>query len=724
MIDMSDTLIAIYWTSIVANLVLGTIILKRDVRSPIHVSIFLFTLFQAAWVYSLLMGYSHLDPYNEALSTTYIKLAYGFGAFMYVALAVFFYFFPRKAFTFPRWISLTFIGSALAMFCISSFTNLVHNKQIVTDGAYVGDTFGPLLWWYIGYLVVLLIIPLIIAWQKISTLRGIQLWSGYIAAISGSIFVGLIILSNVILPIFGDMQIGEFHTKYITRVSPLYSLLFLIPTFYAIHQYRLFHVSNAVLKYIHIILVGSGAVISMTIVHTGLHYLLPAWDDDILLIPVMLTGVGVMYAAQHFIPELTTKNIRDVRNALQQLTANIYNATTYEELRTHIENTFIIRLNVTSARIYFIDQKTYPEIPTYYNKTLLHALKHSDNTCIRTSDAHNTAVQKELQALDADVCIGLVHGGELMGMLTLSTHANNVPLTTDEIDSIIKVRTHMSIALINVLLAQKLQSKISNLEDLVQKKTKRLESQNKKIRTLVQRQTAFINRSSHDLRAPFSQALYAVRRLRQDTKGATGTEHVRHAIGMLESVHQLIDSIFNAQILELGHTKPQYETLKLGVLMRSMTAQFGTMVKQQGHTLELHTDHPDNTELVTDQSLLTQLVQNFVQNACKFSPAGATVRIEVAVDGNTMTISVIDHGAGVADSEKKKIFQKFHRGAGKTTHKGMGLGLYTCKSIAAIHGGKAWVTDTPGGGATFSATFVMPDAEKHAAQKKKRAART
>jgi signal transduction histidine kinase len=67
------------------------------------------------------------------------------------------------------------------------------------------------------------------------------------------------------------------------------------------------------------------------------------------------------------------------------------------------------------------------------------------------------------------------------------------------------------------------------------------------------------------------------------------------------------------------------------------------------------------------------------------------------------TVEVIDHGEGVAETDRELVFEPFWR---KTNAKpGTGLGLAIAREIVAAHGGRIWVEDTPGGGATFKLSF-------------------
>lgn len=105
-----------------------------------------------------------------------------------------------------------------------------------------------------------------------------------------------------------------------------------------------------------------------------------------------------------------------------------------------------------------------------------------------------------------------------------------------------------------------------------------------------------------------------------------------------------------------------------------------------------------------DQDLLKQLCINLASNAIKFSPENDTVILNVSGDDDTWRLDVRDHGGGIAEDQREKIFQRFYRveKEGARGVPGTGLGLAIARGIAELHGGRIWVAANPGSGSTFS----------------------
>ena len=104
-----------------------------------------------------------------------------------------------------------------------------------------------------------------------------------------------------------------------------------------------------------------------------------------------------------------------------------------------------------------------------------------------------------------------------------------------------------------------------------------------------------------------------------------------------------------------------------------------------------------------DDLRLRQAVANLVRNALVHTPAGSPVEVALQAQNGHAEIDVIDHGAGVPEAQRERIFERFHR-ADPTRSRdqgGSGLGLSIATAVVTAHGGRISVTDTPGGGATF-----------------------
>lgn len=107
-----------------------------------------------------------------------------------------------------------------------------------------------------------------------------------------------------------------------------------------------------------------------------------------------------------------------------------------------------------------------------------------------------------------------------------------------------------------------------------------------------------------------------------------------------------------------------------------------------------------------DGDRLLQAWLQLADNAAKYTPVGSPIEIGSAVHPSAAQLWVRDHGPGVPPAMRHRVFRRFDRGTGRRSVGGSGLGLAIVETIADAHGGRCRITDTPGGGATF--TIELP----------------
>jgi len=117
---------------------------------------------------------------------------------------------------------------------------------------------------------------------------------------------------------------------------------------------------------------------------------------------------------------------------------------------------------------------------------------------------------------------------------------------------------------------------------------------------------------------------------------------------------------------------------------------------------------PDHLPAVqADPARMTQVVVNLLTNASKYSPAGATITVEVAQIDGCLRVSVGDEGPGISPAERANLFHRFVRLESVDREQyGIGLGLYVVKTVVEAHDGRVGIQDRPEGGSTF--WFELP----------------
>ncbi len=118
--------------------------------------------------------------------------------------------------------------------------------------------------------------------------------------------------------------------------------------------------------------------------------------------------------------------------------------------------------------------------------------------------------------------------------------------------------------------------------------------------------------------------------------------------------------------------------------------------------------------VVADADRLGQVVTNLLTNALKYSPPDRPVNIDLAVDERQVCVTVRDEGSGLPREEQDRVWEPFHRVPGIEAQGGakgsLGLGLYICKTIVELHGGRVGVESEEGKGSTFWFTLALAGA--------------
>jgi two-component system, OmpR family, sensor histidine kinase KdpD len=119
----------------------------------------------------------------------------------------------------------------------------------------------------------------------------------------------------------------------------------------------------------------------------------------------------------------------------------------------------------------------------------------------------------------------------------------------------------------------------------------------------------------------------------------------------------------------------------------------------------VETDLPDDLPLVPiDGLLVQQLLINLLENAAKYAPATATVRVSARARPGEVEVEVADDGPGLPVGQEQRVFEKFYRRSGD--HDGFGLGLAIAKAIVDAHGGRIQAENRAPHGALFR--FTLP----------------
>jgi signal transduction histidine kinase len=162
----------------------------------------------------------------------------------------------------------------------------------------------------------------------------------------------------------------------------------------------------------------------------------------------------------------------------------------------------------------------------------------------------------------------------------------------------------------------------------------------------------------------------------------------------------LIGDVLDTSRIEAGTFSFTFSDVDLAELLRDVVAAADLAQDEVRVTAHVNGALP---RVRGDRVRLRQIVQNLVDNAVKYSPAGAEVRVSAETDDGHVRLTVADEGPGIPFADQKVIFDKFGRATvDGGTKPGTGLGLFIARSIAEAHGGSLEVDSAPAEGSIFT----------------------
>ncbi len=213
---------------------------------------------------------------------------------------------------------------------------------------------------------------------------------------------------------------------------------------------------------------------------------------------------------------------------------------------------------------------------------------------------------------------------------------------------------------------------------------------------------------SHELRTPLTSIKGAITLLAEGrVNEIEKKEFLTIALANTERLVDLINNLLDLGKIESGRVFYDHGTFFIRPMLEESLQEVSAVAARHGVNVVL--DVPETIGDATgDASKIEQVVVNLISNAIKFSPGGKEIRVSVEQGRGEYTFTVIDHGIGIPDGEKTRIFDKFYQVDMSSVRStgGSGLGLTISKAIIEGHGGRIWVEDTPGGGSTFR--FTLP----------------
>jgi len=239
------------------------------------------------------------------------------------------------------------------------------------------------------------------------------------------------------------------------------------------------------------------------------------------------------------------------------------------------------------------------------------------------------------------------------------------------------------------------------------------------------RMNQFLAMLAHELRNPLAPIRNAVTIMQLDKDLPASTRRYRDIIDrQLTQLTRLVDDLLDVSRLTTGKIKLRRERTDMAAVLSQSIETARPLIEARGHELVTHIAPAGELMVDGDPTRLTQVAQNLLVNAAKYTPDHGRIEVTAARQDGFVEVVVRDNGRGLEATELDRIFELFEQGeAGLSspTDGGLGVGLALARALVQMHGGAMTAASPgPGQGATFS--FRVPAAGAAAASPARKAA--
>lgn len=290
----------------------------------------------------------------------------------------------------------------------------------------------------------------------------------------------------------------------------------------------------------------------------------------------------------------------------------------------------------------------------------------------------------------------------------LSEILNLKPLTDfigDEIKDMFRKELKISdnlileISTISVVREQETLGKLIIIHDVTREKT------------VEKLKTEFVSIAAHQLRTPLSAIKWTFKMVMDGDAGDVTNdqkEMLDKGFQSTERIIKLVNDLLDVARLEEGRYVYTLESNDLADVVQSVIDPYKEIIQNKGINFEFKKPDKEKLSVAVDVEKIKLAIENLLDNAIRYTPAGGKVVISLRRDKNQAEFSVKDSGIGIPKNQHHRIFSKFFRAptAVTTETEGSGLGLFLVKNIIDTHNGRIWFESEENKGATFY--FTLP----------------
>ncbi len=250
---------------------------------------------------------------------------------------------------------------------------------------------------------------------------------------------------------------------------------------------------------------------------------------------------------------------------------------------------------------------------------------------------------------------------------------------------------------------------VSSFVEAFQEYTNNVERVHNRDMEVSRMKSDFISTAAHQLRTPMTGIRWALEALQTSGLNADQQVLVDSAVTKSRDLVTIIGTLLDISAIESGKYKYKFEPVNMSDVLEEITRDFSPLAQTRQVTLYYEKSEVPLAKAKADRERIKWVLNNLVENAIRYTPAGGTVRVFMDAGLGRIFIHVKDSGIGIKEGDRASIFERFYRAqnAIQKENSGNGLGLYIARTIATDHGGDLnFEGNKDGAGTTF--TFSLP----------------
>ncbi|MEX1100906.1 MAG: GAF domain-containing sensor histidine kinase [Actinomycetota bacterium] len=293
-----------------------------------------------------------------------------------------------------------------------------------------------------------------------------------------------------------------------------------------------------------------------------------------------------------------------------------------------------------------------------------------------------------IETVDSSLSVPLMNRAELLGVLNVNAIGQR-EFSEYELRALSLFAEQAAAAIANARLYEAERSHVSQLLELDRMKNE------------------FVARVTHELRTPLTSIIAAAQTAQRPERFDEQPEVVAIIERQAQRLSGMVEELLTASRLEQQDTMPPLQHVDLAGLVRVAARDFAIAGMGVG------VDAPRAVEVMGDPDSLRRVIDNLVENAFKYGKPPVTVRVEHH-STTRVVLSVTDRGAGIPESDRERVFDKFYRLPQGGDRPGLGLGLPIVRGLVGACRGTVWVEADPSGGAAFRVELGVAEPRQEA----------